>query len=106
MFANKVFFLSYLVSSSKISRAEDDAMDRSMPRDAAKLVGLSVRNGPVQDDPMDVDGPVTNGATKRKSRTSITKVNYKDNDSDSEDGAPLVRTPQVPEKSCCGADSC
>ncbi|KAI8671267.1 DNA topoisomerase I [Fusarium keratoplasticum] len=83
------------LSSSKISRAEDDAMDRSMPRDAAKLVGLSVRNGPVQDDPMDVDGPVTNGATKRKSRTSITKVNYKDNDSDSEDGAPLVRAPQA-----------
>ena len=76
------------VSSSKISRAEDKAMDRALPKKSTGLAGLSVRNGPVED--MDVDTPVTNGASKRKSRGSISKVNYRDNDSESDGGAPLV----------------
>lgn len=63
-------------------------MDRSVPKGNSALAGLSVRNGPVEDDDMDIDAPNTNGA-KRKSRTSISKINYKDNESDS-DGAPLV----------------
>lgn len=51
--------------------------------------GISIRNGPVHDDPMDIDHP--NGSAKRKSRTSISKnVSYKD-ESDSDDAAPLVR---------------
>ncbi|KAM5351610.1 hypothetical protein ACJ41O_004333 [Fusarium nematophilum] len=79
------------ISSSKISHAEDMALDRSVPNSASKLAGLSVRNGPIEDTTMDIDEPTTNGATKRKSRTSITKVNYKDNDSESDDGAPLAK---------------
>lgn len=64
-------------------------MDQPVPEEAAKMAGLSVRNGPLVDT-MDVDEPSTNGFSKRKSRNSITKVNYKDNES-SDDGAPLVR---------------
>jgi hypothetical protein len=77
------------VSPSKISRAEDDALDQPVPKQAAKMAGLSVRNGPLED-AMDIDEPATNGASKRKSRTSISKVNYKDDES-SDDAAPLVR---------------
>ncbi|KAK2679661.1 hypothetical protein RAB80_004842 [Fusarium oxysporum f. sp. vasinfectum] len=77
------------LSSSKISRAEDDALDQPVPKQAAKMAGLSVRNGPLED-AMDIDEPATNGASKRKSRTSISKVNYKDDES-SDDAAPLVR---------------
>lgn len=55
--------------------------------------GVAVRNGPVTEDKMDVDGPSTNGNAKRKSRTSISKaVKYTaDSDSD-EDAVPLVCT--------------
>ncbi|KAI6772568.1 hypothetical protein HG530_003526 [Fusarium avenaceum] len=76
-------------SSARISRAEDAAMDQPVPEEAAKMAGLSVRNGPLVDT-MDVDEPSTNGFSKRKSRNSITKVNYKDNES-SDDGAPLAK---------------
>ncbi|KAF4998140.1 hypothetical protein FDECE_11875 [Fusarium decemcellulare] len=80
-----------IVSKPKISHAEDDAMDRSVPDSGSKTAGLSIRNGPILDDSMDIDGPATNGATKRKSRNSITKVNYKDNDSDSDDDVPMAK---------------
>jgi len=56
--------------------------------------GVSVRNGPVLEDMMDVDGPSTNGNAKRKARSSIGKaVNYNDDGSDEseEDAKPLVR---------------
>ncbi|KAH7252388.1 hypothetical protein BKA59DRAFT_436539 [Fusarium tricinctum] len=64
-------------------------MDQPVPEEAAKMAGLSVRNGPLVDT-MDVDEPTTNGLSKRKSRNSITKVNYKDNES-SDDGTPLAK---------------
>lgn len=51
------------------------------------MAGLSIRNGPVVNGEMDLDSPSTNGS-KRKSRDSITKVDYKD-ESES-DGEPLV----------------
>lgn len=80
-------------SAARISAAEDKAMDRSIPSSKKALpVGLSVRNGPVTDDGMDIDGPLhVNGNAKRKSRTSISKVtSYRDASDDSDDGAPLV----------------
>lgn len=93
--------ISCAVSSSKISRAQDEALDRAFPDKHTGLAGLSVRNGPVVDDDMDIDAPVTNGASKRKSRSSINKVSYRD-DSESDDGAPLVGdAPNM--KNCCGA---
>ncbi len=49
--------------------------------------GHFVRNGPVNGDHMDVED-LPNGASKRKSRTSISKPSYKD-ESDS-DAEPLV----------------
>lgn len=91
------------MSSSKISHAQDRALDRDGPK-SNHLAGLSVRNGPVEDDDMDVDAPVSNGASKRKSRTSITKISYRD-DSDSDEGAPLVRDTPRQRKNCCGANS-
>lgn len=51
---------------------------------------VSIRNGPVRDDPMDVDGPSINGSSKRKQRASISKkVSYREEESESD--APLVR---------------
>lgn len=76
---------SFSVSSSKISRAEDRALDAAQPQKTSGMAGIAVRNGPVDDD-MDLDAP--NGV-KRKSRSAgMPKVSYKDeSDSDSE---PLV----------------
>ncbi|KAM0450369.1 hypothetical protein ACHAPV_004037 [Trichoderma viride] len=75
------------LSSSKISRAEDIALDKSMSKPSG-MAGLSIRNGPVENGEMDLDSPSTNGS-KRKSRDSITKVDYKD-ESES-DGEPLAK---------------
>lgn len=65
-------------------------MDESISSNGQpSAAGISIRNGPVNGDPMDVDHP--NGTAKRKARTSITKnVSYKD-ESESDDAAPLVR---------------
>jgi DNA topoisomerase-1 len=68
-------------------------MDRSISKARPGPTGISIRNGPVKDDDaMDIDSQ-PNGTSKRKSRSSLGQaVNYKD-DSDSEDGAPLVCAP-------------
>ncbi|KAK1636544.1 eukaryotic DNA topoisomerase I [Colletotrichum phormii] len=78
------------ISASRISKADDIAMDRTASKARAAPPGLSIRNGPIEDDDaMDVDGPSTNG--KRKSRSSLPKVNYKDETEDSDDDAPLAK---------------
>lgn len=59
-------------------------MDRAVPKGNNGLAGLSVRNGPVSDR----DAVATNGSSKRKSRSSISNINYRD-ESGSE-GEPLV----------------
>ncbi|KAK4079557.1 hypothetical protein Trihar35433_662 [Trichoderma harzianum] len=79
------------LSSSKISRAQDIALDKSVPKKGSGMAGLSIRNGPVENGDMDLDSPSTNGA-KRKSRVSLTQVDYKDG-SDS-DGEPLAKRPR------------
>jgi len=80
-----------LVSNARITKEEDLALDKSASKARPGAPGISIRNGPVGDD-MDVDTP-TNGAVKRKSRSSISNtVSYKD-ESDSDDAAPLVRCP-------------
>ncbi|QPH01694.1 hypothetical protein C2857_005897 [Epichloe festucae Fl1] len=77
------------LSSSKISRAEDRALDAAQPQKTSGMAGIAVRNGPVDDD-MDLDA--SNGV-KRKSRSAISKVSYKDeSDSDSE---PLAKRPKA-----------
>ncbi|PTB65333.1 hypothetical protein BBK36DRAFT_55743 [Trichoderma citrinoviride] len=75
------------MSSSKISRADDIALDKSVPAKGSGMAGLSIRNGPVENGEMDLDSPATNGA-KRKSRGSLTK-SYKE-ESESE-GEPLAK---------------
>ncbi|EHK15419.1 uncharacterized protein TRIVIDRAFT_37938 [Trichoderma virens Gv29-8] len=82
---------STLVSSSKISRAQDIALDKSVPQKPSGMAGLSIRNGPVENGEMDLDSPATNGA-KRKSRVSITQVDYKDGSES--DGEPLAKRPR------------
>jgi DNA topoisomerase-1 len=55
--------------------------------------GVSIRNGPVLDDTMDVDESLTNGNSKRKARNSTSKaVNYNTDGSegDSDEDVPLV----------------
>lgn len=65
-------------------------MDRSASKAKPAPPGLSIRNGPVNGEPMDLDLP--NGSAKRKSRASLgKKTNYKD-ESDSDDAVPLVRS--------------
>ena len=68
-------------------------MDKAMSNGSSKPLpaGVSIRNGPVVDDEMDIDStPATNGNAKRKARNSTSKpVTYKD-DSDDSDAVPLV----------------
>ena len=56
-----------------------------MPNHKSSLAGLSERNGPVQQDEMDINGHSRNGVHKRKSRPSI--PSYAESDSDDE---PIV----------------
>ena len=73
-------------------------MDKAGAKMDYAPAGVSIRNGPVTEDKMDVDGPSTNGNAKRKSRNSTSKtVNYKvdgSEDGSDEDAVPLVR--QIP----------
>lgn len=82
-----------LVSQAHISNATDKAMDKAAAKSKVAPAGVSVRNGPVLEDRMDVDGPATNGTTKRKARASTGKqVKY--DASSSESDVPLVcKTP-------------
>ena len=93
------------VSAPKISKAEDRAMDRSASKAKPAPPGLSIRHGPVNGEPMDVDLP--NGTAKRKARASISKTaNYKDDsDSDSDDAVPLVRR-RTGGTACCRIRPC
>ncbi|KAI1774132.1 hypothetical protein F4818DRAFT_94532 [Hypoxylon cercidicola] len=74
------------LSASTVSKAEDKAMDsHAKPLPAP----VSIRNGPVGD-----ASSHTNGNGKRKSRSSTTRVSYKD-ESDSEDGRLAKRQKKV-----------
>lgn len=83
-------------SAPTISKADDRAMDAADSKAHMAPVGVSIRNGPVDQDKMDIDSPV-NGQTKRKSRTSVDQsVNYKDESSDDE--APLAKRSKTQHK--------
>jgi len=63
-------------------------MDKTASKARPGPPGVSIRNGPMGD-AMDIDS-LPNGNSKRKSRSSISQaLNYKD-ESDSDDGVPLV----------------
>ena len=86
-------FPSTVGSAPTISKADDRAMDAADSKLHIAPVGVSIRNGPVDQDKMDIDSPV-NGQAKRKSRASIDQsVNYKDESSDDE---PMVGFPMFP----------
>lgn len=77
------------VSEPTIPKSLDKAMEQKKNGHTAPP-GISIRNGPVTDDAMDVDDePMTTG--KRKSRGSTGKVvNYNEVPSASEDEKPIV----------------
>jgi DNA topoisomerase-1 len=79
------------VSAAHIPKDVDRAMDKAGANKNYAPAGVSVRNGPVLGDKMDVDEVNTNGTAKRKARNST--VNYYDDGSDREsydDTIPLV----------------
>jgi len=88
---------STAISNDRITKAEDQAMDKQVPSNGHVEPGISIRMGPVDD--MDVDAPATNanvnGANgKRKARGSLNNgKTYKDASSSEEDDKPLVRPP-------------
>ncbi len=66
-------------------------MDQAGPSSSAPA-GVSIRNGPVIEDKMNIDEPATNGNAKRKARNSTSKaVNYNDGSDRESDNVPLVR---------------
>ncbi|KAI9053751.1 hypothetical protein LZ554_002702 [Drepanopeziza brunnea f. sp. 'monogermtubi'] len=80
------------LSQAHISKSEDQAMDNAGPSGPSAPAGVSIRNGPVLEDKMDVDGSATNGNFKRKARNSTSKsVNYNDAASGSDSEAPLAK---------------
>ncbi|KAF4624539.1 hypothetical protein G7Y89_g13631 [Cudoniella acicularis] len=86
------------LSKAHISKAEDKAM-KEPSASSAPAPGISIRNGPVIEDKMEVDEPVTNGAAKRKSRGSTSKaVNYNMESSESDDGKPLAKRQKTVKK--------
>lgn len=88
----------YSTAADRIPKSLDAEMDKSMNGKEMAPVGVSIRNGPVAEDKMDVDS-YTNG--KRKARTSTaSKVSYnEDHSSDDSDVKPVVC-----EVRCCQGD--
>ncbi|KAK4659355.1 DNA topoisomerase 1 [Podospora pseudocomata] len=81
-------------SAPKISPATDRKMDKLASRARPAPPNVSIRNGPVEDNAMDID-TTPNGGPKRKARSSVGQtVSYKD-ESDSDDGAPLLTISQA-----------
>jgi DNA topoisomerase-1 len=68
-------------------------MDQAAAKSKSVPSGVAVRNGSVVEDKMDVDELATNGNTKRKARSSTSKVvNYAADSESDEDAVPLVCT--------------
>ena len=83
------------VSEARISKQADRAMDKASAKARYAPEGVSVRNGPILDDKMEIAEHSANGAPKRKARVSTGKaVNYNVDESESSDDAvPLVWPP-------------
>lgn len=63
-------------------------MDKSVDTNKPVPEGISIRNGPIIQDAMDIDQNGTNG--KRKARTSNVSKTYKDESASEDDTVPLV----------------
>jgi DNA topoisomerase-1 len=90
------------ISSERITKDEDKALDKQVPSNGHVEPGISIRMGPVDD--MDLDAPATNGnaAGKRKARNSITNSkSYKDASSSEDDDKPLVHTHRITQENEC-----
>ncbi|KAG5988796.1 hypothetical protein E4U52_006243 [Claviceps spartinae] len=73
------------LSSTKVSRSEDAALDQAQPKTTSGMAGITVASGSAGE-AMDLDAPSGN---KRKSRSSIAKISYKD--ASESDGEPLAK---------------
>lgn len=84
--------IANIVSEAHISKDVDHAMDEAIPQHGYAPPGVSIRNGPILDDKMDVEESTTNGFAKRKARNSTGKVvKYNDDESEEQDeDIPLV----------------
>jgi len=67
-------------------------MDQQSSPNGEVMPGISMRNGPVEEDtPMkDVNANLANGAAKRKVRGSLNRPDYADAESNGDDDEPLV----------------
>ncbi|KAE8442308.1 hypothetical protein EG329_003508 [Mollisiaceae sp. DMI_Dod_QoI] len=88
------------VSESHISKATDRKMDQAGGSKSKLPAGISIRNGPVVEDKMDVDvdEPTTNGHAKRKSRASTSKTVKYNDDTDESDDEPLAKRQRTSQK--------
>lgn len=68
-------------------------MDKESSKQALAPAGISIRNGPVNGDMMDVDELVTNGKRKSRGSTAHSK-SYKEQDSSDEEDDNDIK-PQV-----------
>jgi DNA topoisomerase I len=68
-------------------------MDKESSKQALAPAGISIRNGPVNGDMMDVDRFVPNGKRKSRGSTAHSK-SYKEQDSSDEEGDNDIK-PQV-----------
>ena len=79
-------------SDDIIPKSLDNAIDKANPPVQNGAVGISIRNGPVEE--MEIDEPQLNGnAGKRKARSSMGNgKSYKEaSDDEDDDDVPLVR---------------
>ncbi|KAL3419008.1 eukaryotic DNA topoisomerase I [Phlyctema vagabunda] len=88
------------VSQAHIPKSVDTAMDKVASKSRIEPPGVSIRNGPVLEDKMEVDGSAANGLAKRKARNSTGKVvNYNVDRSEGEsDDAPLAKRQRTSRK--------
>ncbi|KAF1360465.1 hypothetical protein EJ07DRAFT_154914 [Lizonia empirigonia] len=78
------------LSSDRIPKDVDEAMDKQVPSNGHVEPGISIRMGPVDD--MDMDAPNGNANGKRKSRGSIPTASYKERSgSEDDDDKPLSK---------------
>ncbi|KAF8863437.1 putative DNA topoisomerase 1 [Acephala macrosclerotiorum] len=94
-----------VVSEAHISKATDKKMDEVSGSASNLPAGISIRNGPVIDDEMDVDEPTTNGHAKRKSRANTSKAVKYNDDSDESDDEPLAKRQRTSKQKAVDSDS-
>lgn len=81
------------LSNEHISKSVDRSSGATPATNGATQPGISVRYGPADDKDIEMQDADVNGTSqsKRKSRSSVGKVSYAEQESSEEDDKPLVR---------------